>query len=272
MKIKLYIFIFIVLQNITINCQDLGSHYYGKGGLGHLEFISDSLCAISFLSNSVKEPLIDTAYYHRNGDTIFISTKIKDRYEIRTYDTQPKFNCNDYAILKNIFRMQGEKFKIFFELAIPFDTTTNELYFEKGKQDFYIYTHPILYYKGYHRLCFHYLHLSSINYNIIKLMNLETDQSLFMNEFPLIIKHNKLIPLSNKYIANWIFWRDNGFFFPKMTISKKQRNYKTIYIKDIALKDIPTSVCLPENEVILFDENGYYKKKKFKINPKYNPD
>jgi hypothetical protein len=57
-----------------------------------------------------------------------------------------------------------------------------------------------------------------------------------------------------------------------MTISKKQRNYKTIYIEDIALEGIPTSVCLPENEVILFDENGYYKKKKFKINPKYNPD
>ena len=106
MKIKFYIFIYIVLQNITINCQDLGSHYYGKGGLGHLEFISDSLCTISFFSNSVKEPLIDTAYYHRNGDTIFISTKIKNRYEIRTYDTQPKFNCNVYAILKNIFRMQ----------------------------------------------------------------------------------------------------------------------------------------------------------------------
>ena len=52
--------------------------------------------------------------------------------------------------------MQGEKFKIFFELAIPFDTTTNELYFEKGKQEFYIYPHPILYYKGYHRLYFHY--------------------------------------------------------------------------------------------------------------------
>jgi len=272
MKIKLYIFIFIVLQNITINCQDLGSHYYGKGGLGHLEFISDSLCTISFLSNSLKEPLIDTAYYHRNGDTIFISTKIKSRYEIKTYDKPPKFNCNDYAIIKNIFRMQGEKIKIFFELAIPFDTITNELYFEKGKEDFYIYKHPILYYKGYHRLCFHFLFLSSRNYNIIKLMNLETNQSLFLNEFPLIIKHNKLKPPSKKYIANWIFWRDNGLFFPKMIVSKKQRGYKTIYIKDIALEGIPTSVCLPENEVIMQGENGYYKKKKFKIKPKYNPD
>ena len=64
-----------------------------------------------FLSNSVKEPLIDTAYYHRNGDTIFISTKIKDRYEIRTYDTQPKFNCNDYAILKNILECKEKILK-----------------------------------------------------------------------------------------------------------------------------------------------------------------
>ena len=168
--------------------------------------------------------------------------------------------------------MQGEKIKIFFELAIPFDTITNELYFEKGKEDFYIYKHPILYYKGYHRLCFHFLFLSSRNYNIIKLMNLETNQSLFLNEFPLIIKHNKLKPPSKKYIANWIFWRDNGLFFPKMIVSKKQRGYKTIYIKDIALEGIPTSVCLPENEVIMQGENGYYKKNKFKIKPKYNPD
>ena len=274
MKIKFFILIFIVLQNITINCQDLGSHYYGKGGLGHLEFISDSLCAISFLSNSLKEPFIDTAYYHRNGDTIFISTQIKDRYEIRTYDTQPKFNCNDYAIIQPYTTMRNRKYIIYAHYIIPYDTTTNELYLEKGNFHINVNWHPILYYKGYHRLCFYccYSHLSSMHYNIVKLMEFETDQSLFINEFPLIIKRNRLVPISSKYVANTKFYNDNGFYFSIMRSCKELKNYKTLFIGDIAFEGIPASVCRPSNRILMTGDHGNFKIKKFKIKPKYNPD
>ncbi len=272
MKSKFFILIFIFLQNVIIYSQVIGTNYYGRGGLGHIEFISDSICTVSFVGDLPSYPLIDTAYYYRNGDTILISTKIKDRYEIRTYDTQPKFNCNDYAIIQDFSKMKSKKNAITSNEIISFDTTTNELYFGQYDYEFYSSWHSILYYKGYHRLCMYSCYISSKYYNIVKLMELETDQTIFLNEFPLIIKRNKLKPLSSKEIECMKFRSDNGFNFPVMKKSKGLKNYKTLYIKDIAFEGIPTSICMPESTMIMTGEKDNFKIRKFKIKPKYNPD
>ncbi len=169
--------------------------------------------------------------------------------------------------------MRNRKYSIYVDYIIPYDTTTNELYFRKYMLTDYPYWHSILYYKGYHRLNFNccQYYLSSMQYNIVKLMEFETDQSIFMNEFPLIIKRKRLVPISSNYV-NKAFWNDNGFYFPVMKSCKKQKNYKTLFIDDIALEGIPTSICRPVKKMLMTGDHDNFKIKKFKIKKKYNPN
>ena len=63
------------------------------------------------------------------------------------------------------------------------------------------------------------------------------DDVVYFKKFPLLKKRNSLIPI-NQSLNNQC-WVNNGFFFPKMKLSKKNRKFKTIPRWSQGLRGLP---------------------------------
>jgi hypothetical protein len=71
-------------------------------------------------------------------------------------------------------------------------------------------------------------------------MNPDYPLGVVFNEFPLLIKRNRLIPIDKE--KQMQCWLDNGFFFPKMKIRKKEEKYDIINGYHIGLRNLPTEM------------------------------
>jgi hypothetical protein len=66
---------------------------------------------------------------------------------------------------------------------------------------------------------------------------------IFLDDFPLLIKGNKLIPIDKK--KNEECFINNGFYFPIIKKSKKEKNFKTIPAWTIGLQGLSCGKCVP---------------------------
>jgi len=65
-------------------------------------------------------------------------------------------------------------------------------------------------------------------------------KGVIFNEFPLLVKGNRLIPIDKEKQLEC--WFDNGFFFPKMKLSKKNKKYDVMNGHDVGLKNLPAEM------------------------------
>jgi len=102
--------------------------YYGKNGFGKFEFINDSVCTVSFtdIPGWPRLHITDTCSFIQKNDTIFISTKVKNRFEVTIRDSVPKVNGCKQILLK-VYEKRNNNFTLTSEYldGIQLDTLLN---------------------------------------------------------------------------------------------------------------------------------------------------
>lgn len=219
----------MLLSINSINAQT----YYGKKDFGKIEFIKDSIVTISFARANLDNQ-IDTCYYRKNEDTLFLSSKLKTRYEVQINNKEQPIGLGFPTLIK-LYWKTGKKYELMFEYLSIYDTVNNQIVFNG---DFTILNNTILVISGgyyYNRMIWKneeskYFTLKKIKYSGL--------QHVFLDNFPMLIKGNKLIPIDEN--KNFQCWVDNGFYFPTMKKSKKEKEYKTIGYWSIGLRGLPS--------------------------------
>lgn len=229
MKFNIIQSIFIILLSInSLNAQT----YYGKKDFGKIEFVKDSVCTVSFAGEGLYN-IIDTCYYRKNGDTLFLSSKLKTRYEVQLNNKEQPIGQGFPTLIK-VYWKTGKKYELMFEYLSIYDTVNNQIVFNN---DFPILDNTILVISGgyyYNRMIWKN---KESRYFTIKKVKYSGLQHVFLDNFPLLIKVNKLIPIDET--KNFQSWVDNGFYFPVMKKSKKEKEYKTIGYWSIGLRGLP---------------------------------
>lgn len=234
MKNRILIIEFLLVIVMFLNFNTLRSQtYYGKNDLGRLEFINDSIYVASFYNyNEMK--FYDTGTYHKIGDTLFLNSKVKLPFVLEEVDREEGFtNGNDGNYLIKFFWKPPEA-KGHYQMSIEcfgrsifYDSINNEL-----KCPVSIYNNDVIVifdgfiykrfkaktpYRGY-------------NHYKIKITDDKWDR-IYLDEFPLLIKKNKLIPIDKN--KNEDCWVNNGFYFPSMIYRSKDyepKHSKTIRV------------------------------------------
>ncbi len=228
---KIFFLLLISVFSIKIYSQA----YYGKNNFGKFQFLNDSVCTVSFtdVPGWPRIHIIDTCNYIRKNDTIFISTKIRNKFEIVKSDTPFNLSGNEPILLK-VYKKKKKNYFLETEYlyGVKLDTssksvTISNTYLEKG--DLVV----LYFYASYSRFEMKY---SSSEYLLIKLNELETFQTTFFDSFPIIIKRNKLIPLDGQ--KQHQCWVENGFYFPTMKFSRNEKNYHGIFYNKIGIKGL----------------------------------
>jgi hypothetical protein len=209
--------------------------YYGKDLVGKLQIVNDSTSIITFIS-WMDIQSVDSCYIRKHGDTIFLSTKARWRDKVSVYDkmqtaTNPWFptviKIYVYSFPKKKYIYLGDNIGIY-------DSTKNSIVLEEnvfGRENYIIV----------YKLFFTYFRIrcsfdTDRNYLVLE-RNPEYSQGIVFDEFPLLIKKNRLIPIDREKQAQC--WLYNGFLFPKMKISKKNKDYHIFNGHYIGLRNLP---------------------------------
>lgn len=208
--------------------------YFGKNSFGKMEFVNDSVVFLDFIDNN-GVIFHSKAYYCNSHDTVFLSTEIKQHFEVIFSEDEIPINPGGRPILTKKYSKLNGKITFMNEDCFGYyDPITKDYVFnnfgvENG--DILVIRFGIF----YERLEIT-TQKESEKYFIIKDYG-NLDNVIFLNDFPLLRKGNCLIPI-NAYL-NEKCWIDNGFFFPKMKKSKKNRDYQTLAIWTLGLRDLP---------------------------------
>jgi hypothetical protein len=232
-------FIFVITFVIWVNFIH-SQNYYGDNDFGKLEFINDTICLAYFINTS---EFIDNqiCYYQKSNDTIFLSTRIKNPFEIIINNDEHIINC-DSPILTKQYRKNNEGYKLVDEFSGGFydveekQIVYNFISFDEG--DIIVIKEFIF----YRRLRWDKNERS--RFSMIKCLDNGVDNSIYFNNFPLLMKGNKLIPIDKD--ENEKCWINNGFYFPVMTKSKKEKEIKTIPRWTIGLQGLPCGISVSE--------------------------
>lgn len=223
---------FLLVIVMFLNFNTLRSQtYYGKNDLGKLEFINDSICELNFYHYIFAySPLTNYCKYYKNGDTIFISSEYSSLYSIQIADS---FLHSEklLPIIGKIYRKNNKgEYKMQGELITKLDTTENSIIINN------VFTHDLcnsifvfyMYDCLYDVRCFisdSIKNNSSHRVNFKFYLYYKTGE-IYLSDFPLLIKGNKLVPIDeDKQFKCWI---ENGFYFPTMVKSKKNKKHNTI--------------------------------------------
>jgi hypothetical protein len=209
--------------------------YYGRNLFGRLQIINDSTGTITFISY-LDTYSIDSCYIHKQGDTVFLSTKAQWRHKVNVYDRiQTATNTWFSTVIKVYeYSFPDKKYEYVGDFIGIYDSISKSIVVEE-----------IAFYRGnyiivYKDFFFYYRVKCSFgtdrNYLVLE-RNSNYSQGVVFNEFPLLIKGNRLIPIDKKKQAQC--WLDNGFLFPKMKISKKNKDYHIINGHYIGLRNLP---------------------------------
>lgn len=228
----------MVIFAISIEAQT----YYGKNLFGRLQIVNDSIGTVTFIS-WMDTRSVDSCSLRKHGDTLWLSTEVRTRYRVNIYDQmQPNFNPWFPVIIKIYsYTAYNKKYNFIGENTAIYDSLTKTivLNYNVFSSGTYIIAFWVLgeYYRvkcdfGYYQQPYK------------KYLTLQEDTNYFhgvvFNEFPLLIKGNKLIPIDKE--KQMQCWLDNGFFFPKMKMSKKTKKYKIINGHYIGLRNLPTKM------------------------------
>jgi hypothetical protein len=226
--------------------------YYGQNDFGKIEIINDSNCVLSF--SHVQSAGYDTCSYKKHGDTVFISTPAKVRYRVIPSKEHICANIDTslwiytvvrpYAIIKK-YRYEDYKGQYICveEYAAAYDDVKGIFILN----DCPIKTGDIIVVYNFWYSRFLYIGEECNNF-IIQEDYTNEMCSTFFDNFPLLIKGSKLIPIDKE--KNKQCWIDNGFYFPTLKISKKRKSYKTVFFPLIGLSGLPNEKC--------YDGKPYY--------------
>mgnify|MGYP000906758996 CR=1 FL=1 len=225
------IIIVAILTTMSFLCS--GQVYYGKGKFGKIEFVNDSVALLSFIN--MNDKIISTqVYYSGHNDTIFMSTKVEEPFNVFFSKTKIPINTGGWCVLTKNYIMLSQ-LKLGIEGCFGYyDTITKNVVFN----DFFVKNGDILVFKDgpfYVRLKIHTNNYEERYFSIHP--NGSSEDVIYLKKFPLLKKGNCLIPISKT--LNYQCWVDNGFYFPKMKISKKDQEYKTIPIWSLGLRGLP---------------------------------
>jgi len=214
--------------------------YYGKKMFGRIQTINDSVTTVTFIS-FMNTRSVDTCYIRKNMDTIFLSTKTQWRHKVNIFDNEQtvSYPCFpwDYPIIKIYkYSYPDKKYEYQGEVVGIRDSLTHSIVilsvFYRGNY--------IIVYKDFF---FYYRVKCSFNNErnfIVLEHNPDYVKGVIFNDFPLLIKGNRLIPIDKE--KQMQCWFDNGFFFPKMKMSKKNKKYHVINGHYIGLRNLPTKM------------------------------
>lgn len=207
----------------------LGQKYYGQNGYGMLELIDDTTAITSFTGGLGIDFTIhkkEKCFIRKVKDTLFLSTFERWRY-IGYVDSAVCYDKNQcFPILYKLFNYnhQYKKYDFLYEGIGWNDISTGYIYIQDVDLFQGDYLIIIKKYNKYERIPLSYIE-NFDNPAILISTNLKFRGDLVFDEFPLLIKGNKLIPINyNKQIQ---CWKENGFVFPKMKKQNKLKSYKT---------------------------------------------
>lgn len=214
--------------------------YYGKGNFGRLEMLNDSTCTICFIispniHNSQGGKLTDTCSLVKSGDTLYISTRKRFRFEAAenySADSLEKY-LTTYKVYQNSYgegyRLVNEGGCYLYGKYIGFSDFDS---FRNG--DLIVVRNFIVYDR------FIWVYGEDTPILIDNLVD-----ACCLNNFPLLMKGNKLIPIDKE--KNEQCWIDNGFYFPTMKKSHKTKSFDTIPRWSIGLNGVPNGHSLYTN-------------------------
>ncbi|HOV55202.1 MAG TPA: hypothetical protein PL122_03640 [Bacteroidales bacterium] len=226
---------FILFLNVMIINLSSQSLYFGKNRFGRLELINDSIGIICL--NSFQTKIIDTIYYRKTNDTMWISTKIKEIYSTIVSDSAIPVLDGSPVIIKRYKKFDDKTYILTQQFVLPFDSINQQIVFNNMQPP--LEYGEILYFCEWPNKKFlvkkPYLSVIGAKYFSIKFITLY-NVSHYFNEFPLKIKKNKLIPINNE-AQQWC-WIYNNYYFPVMKKSKKEKSYYTVaqYRQDMGLQ------------------------------------
>jgi len=238
--------LFVFSQNKSMSKQ-----YYGnKKGLGELEFLNDTMYRAAFYFNIVGIQEYDTGYYRVNEDTVFLSSKSENALIALPYYER---TCLGDASVENdknvadaqcysvtVFRKHG-KLSVWQKIANPFRKQKEY----KSKERHYsflmhMYRHirldtvdsililPFCAYPedilvvetpdGYSKRIMIPADWHAMGGTTFIKLNDEKPFRVYLDDFPLLIKKNRLKPCSKE--ANHKCYINNGFVFPEMSVNK----------------------------------------------------
>lgn len=228
---KIILFVFVILCAFKSNSQI----YYGAKDFGKIEFINDSIVNITFTS-SASDKQTESCFYKKNHDTIFLSSIIKKPYEIEILDSNINIG-KGYPIVIKFYYKERNDYRLENEEAYVYDTINDQIVLN----DYTLYWSRIIVYKSlyYNRIFIPYESSFSYIRKNITIKNIKYGwQTYFFEDFPLLIKGKKLIPLDKD--KNFQCWIENGFYFPVMMKSDKNKNYRTIGLWSKGLRGLPS--------------------------------
>ncbi len=223
---RIIITLFLIFTIINLISQSL---YFGKNRFGRLELINDSMGIICINSVGQGLNIYDTIYYRKKNDTMWISTILKERYSIVRSDSAIPVLDGPPVIIRRYKKVSNTKYKILQQFILPYDTINKQIIFndlqpplENGEILFID-----LVYGGKFLIDEPYFSLTNSNHFAIRFNDALLSKHYFfhLNEFPLKIKKNKLIPISNE-AQQWC-WIYNNHYFPVMKKAKKEKHFYT---------------------------------------------
>lgn len=240
-NLRIFLFLFFLLNDLEV----IGQIYYGEKSFGQVQIINDSVCTISFLYGFWYE--IDTCFIRKSEDTIFISSKESWRCKVNIYNEDRIGTLGkdidvigDIIIVKQYdYSFPNKKYKYVGEYPGIYDSIKKTYILRRGS---FSWGNYLLVYKD----IFFYFRIKCVidscynNYVGLELNPRKYNGKLIFNEFPLLVKGNKLVPIDKEKQAQC--WLDNGFLFPKMTISDKRKKYNVINANYIGLRNLPTEL------------------------------
>jgi hypothetical protein len=196
------------------------------------------VCTVTFISGIGGSYSVDSCYIHKHGDTIFLATKTQWRCKVNSFDKEQTANNPWYSIVVKIYQYSyhNKKYEYTADIIGIYDSIKNSYILEIGalpKGNYIIvYKDTFFYYRA--KCSF------DKDRNYVVLENPNYVHGVIFNEFPLFVKGNRLIPIDKEKQAQC--WLDNGFLFPKMKISKKEKKYNIINGYYIGLRNLPAEV------------------------------
>lgn len=210
-----------------------GQRYYGKNDFGMIDLSNDSSVIVSFIGSFGIDHIInlkEKGIVRKAKDTLFLSTVERWEYKV-SVDSVMNFKRNHCVpTLYRIYHYNSQTREYDFDReGIAWrDTIIGKvnIWCEDMWPGYYLLMIKV--YNQYERIVLKNIDYFENNGMLITISrNPNFKGHLVFDDFPLLIKGNKLVPISkNKCFQCWI---ENGFVFPKMKKKNQFMPYYTYY-------------------------------------------